>query len=213
MGIFSFKNLKISLEEINSSINKINNITTTELFVNKTLMHISFSLLNSNKIKATIKDYDYKNSYLSENERIKYLNIDTFINYYNTLMSILNIFLDKKIGGKLETLSEEERMNYCKDENFICPICQEKKVNISLPCSHFFCESCINSWMLKSHNSCPICRQNIKRSKINDSNQETNIQGAKRWSVFTDENLEQANQMNKENIDTFFLLNKNLFNG
>ena len=36
-----------------------------------------------------------------------------------------------------------------------------------LECSHFFCNQCIKTWLLKKNNSCPLCRFQIKIDKKN----------------------------------------------
>ncbi|KAK6191024.1 hypothetical protein SNE40_002774 [Patella caerulea] len=42
-----------------------------------------------------------------------------------------------------------------------CCICMERKSEIILPCSHEFCETCIDSWNV-SHNTCPLCRSKVE---------------------------------------------------
>jgi len=53
-----------------------------------------------------------------------------------------------------------------KDESVIeCCICMERKSSIILPCSHTYCEKCIDSWWesgREEQQSCPLCRQTIK---------------------------------------------------
>ncbi len=40
----------------------------------------------------------------------------------------------------------------------MCPICLEfDKKMTTLSCTHKFCSSCINKWLVKNQ-SCPICR-------------------------------------------------------
>ena len=42
---------------------------------------------------------------------------------------------------------------------------------------HFFCEDCINTWLIKKKNNCPICRYDINikdyQKKINNKGQWT----------------------------------------
>lgn len=43
-------------------------------------------------------------------------------------------------------------------QSFSCPICLGKiTMGAIIKCGHFFCRSCIHSW-LKNHNSCPMCK-------------------------------------------------------
>ena len=46
-----------------------------------------------------------------------------------------------------------------------CPICDDSVgvVHVSTPCRHRFCEPCLHQW-LKTHNSCPGCRGNLKNT-------------------------------------------------
>lgn len=54
-----------------------------------------------------------------------------------------------------------------------CTICfteisEEEK--ITLNCNHYFCNSCIQDWLDKGKNSCPLCRSDIKEYNLNDKN-------------------------------------------
>jgi len=53
-----------------------------------------------------------------------------------------------------------------KDNSVIeCCICMERKSSIILPCSHTYCEKCIDSWWAigrEEQHSCPLCRQKMK---------------------------------------------------
>jgi len=46
-----------------------------------------------------------------------------------------------------------------------CCICMERKSSIILPCSHTYCEKCIDSWWESGRDdrhTCPLCRQRLK---------------------------------------------------
>lgn len=54
-----------------------------------------------------------------------------------------------------------------------CTICfteisEEEK--IILNCNHYFCNICIQDWLDKGKNSCPLCRSDIKEYNLNDKN-------------------------------------------
>lgn len=41
-----------------------------------------------------------------------------------------------------------------------CVICMDRKARIILPCSHSYCEECIEAWQ-DFHRSCPMCRASV----------------------------------------------------
>jgi len=47
-----------------------------------------------------------------------------------------------------------------KEQIINCFICDDNISNIQTSCNHFYCESCITSWLEKSNN-CPYCREAI----------------------------------------------------
>ncbi|CAD8125090.1 unnamed protein product [Paramecium sonneborni] len=52
-------------------------------------------------------------------------------------------------------------------EDGICQICFEKKIDKLLPCGHSYCLNCIDGWFkLKEQNSCPMCRAQLTKQKI-----------------------------------------------
>ena len=89
------------------------------------------------------------------------------------------------------------------DESGLCPICNENSVNLSLPCTHFFCEKCIKTWLVKS-DSCPICRYKLKLNKKSPSG----VSGAQSWNVIDDFD---EDQIEKEYEKTLINLTKKLF--
>eukprot|EP00033_Pygsuia_biforma_P003938 GCRY01004314.1.p1 GENE.GCRY01004314.1~~GCRY01004314.1.p1 ORF type:complete len:208 (+),score=31.90 GCRY01004314.1:147-770(+) len=84
----------------------------------------------------------------------------SFINFYKLF------FLTKKHQPITPTgplaLPEEP----CETE---CPICLEKEIDVSLPCSHTFCHECIEKWAScqgSAESSCPLCRQMSAQSDV-----------------------------------------------
>lgn len=72
------------------------------------------------------------------------------------------------------SLSEEDR----------CPICLEDlkenkivKLHKCSVCANKFHQGCIDSWIIKDHNTCPLCRRNINVVNV-DANEEININQA-----------------------------------
>ncbi|XP_059490714.1 PHD and RING finger domain-containing protein 1-like [Neocloeon triangulifer] len=58
-------------------------------------------------------------------------------------------------------------------DNEECPICRKllgtKSVGVPDCCSHFFCYTCIKSWVTKSKSNCPMDRMDIAELKVFDS--------------------------------------------
>ena len=51
-----------------------------------------------------------------------------------------------------------------------CSICLEEIINKSTTnCNHSFCFNCLNEWLSKNKNTCPICRRQLK-NYINNGN-------------------------------------------
>lgn len=94
------------------------------------------------------------------------------------------------------------------DDSSLCPICEENNVDISLPCSHFFCEKCIKTWVIKSE-TCPLCRIKLQYNKDNET--PAGITGSNSWSVITqDEQIKQ--ELKKESIEILLKLTDDFFN-
>ncbi|BHF59964.1 hypothetical protein SprV_0100292500 [Sparganum proliferum] len=68
-----------------------------------------------------------------------------------------------------------------------CPICFDDyaagNVVITLPCEHFFHDSCITRW-LKEHGTCPICRKNLAGRDTSDGSSSSGFEGFFGASVF-----------------------------
>lgn len=63
-----------------------------------------------------------------------------------------------------------------------CPICFESSNMVSLRCNHSFCQICLDRWL----SSCPLCRENILRNPISQSdfsNIDINIESPKGTSL------------------------------
>jgi len=61
----------------------------------------------------------------------------------------------------------------------VCCICQDWLVNSStITCSHTFCGSCIESWLVRKRFECPICRQATNREPFRNRVLDTIVQKA-----------------------------------
>ncbi len=204
-------NSTIEKEEVLENINKINGIAKKHTVIEFIGLNLQFSLdedKSSKKIKVKVKHYNPKLQEFSDNEKTVRLTIEEFYNYYNSLMNSLSVFYKEKLEKKYSLLNEEGRERMGSEDSSFCPICEENNIDISLPCSHFFCESCIKAWLIKSE-TCPLCRLNLKYNKYNQT--PAGIKGSNRWSVINkDEEMYQ--EMKKDNIDIFLKLIDKLFN-
>ena len=209
MGI-SWENSKIKREEVINNISQINEITKTLIFMKKLKIYLTFELddeslikrASKKIIKVTIYDYEDKKYMVQKREEPLWITIDDFYKYFNLLMNSRSMFLNEQMNqhmGNLEKSNEED-----EDESGICPICSENKVNLSLPCSHFFCDKCIKTWVGKS-DLCPLCRYKLKINK----KEPTGVSGAQSWNLI-DEVVDQ-DLLEKENMESLINLTNNLF--
>jgi hypothetical protein len=155
------------------------------------------------KDKVTIFDYDVEKNTAQRRPNPITMTIEDFYNYYNHLMNARSILLKEKMNEDIGELSKSKIEHYGEDESGICPICSENKVNISLPCSHFFCEKCLSTWVVKSE-SCPLCRFKLTLNKKDPSG----VAGAQSWNIIDE--VDEV-QIEKEQEDTLKLLTKKFF--
>ena len=198
----------IKREEVIKNIFQINEITKSLSFMKKMNLYLLFELdddtpikRNSRKIiKVFVYDYDSKKGIARKRSKSLIITIENFYKYFNMLMNSKSVFL----AAQLNESFQKGNSNLGEDESGFCPICSENKVNLSLPCSHFFCEKCISAWVVKSE-SCPICRFQLKLNKKSPSG----VSGAHSWNIIDDVDQEQ---MEKENLESLILLTKSIFN-
>ena len=204
MGNF-WENSGLTRDDVLKNIFQINQISKTLVFMKKLKVHLIFELDDESSsrrksrkiIKVTIYDYDNKTCMVFKRKKPIHITIENFYNYFNLLMNTKNTFLQNQLNQNLQ------RSNNDEDESDLCPICTENNVNISLPCSHFFCEDCIKGWLIKSQ-SCPLCRYKLKLNKKAPSG----VSGAQNWDIVEDVNQEQ---LEKENMESLCMLTDKLF--
>ena len=201
----------IKREDIVKAIEQINEITFSSLFIRKTSVYLVFELddqsffqrLSKKLIKVTISDFDNLQKKTIKRPNPLTIKIETFYNYYNLLMNSKSIFYESTIKERLSNLNQSDLMNFGEDDSGLCPLCNENMVNLSLPCSHFFCEQCIKTWIIKS-DTCPLCRYKIQLNQ----NSPLGVSGATLWDV--SDGIDQE-QFNKESEEAIIKLTNELF--
>ena len=206
-------NSLVEKEDVESKIKKINELTKNYAIMEFIGLYLEFSIKEENAfskkiIKVKVKKYDFKTQKVDDNYKTISLTLENFYNYYNALMNSLNDIIRKKVGERLSTMTEEEIENFGSDDSSLCPICEENQVDISLPCSHFFCEDCIKSWVIKSE-TCPLCRLKLEYNKQSET--PAGIKSSRRWFVIN-YNEGDNQEMRKENIDALLTLTREFFN-
>ena len=201
-------------DDVEANIKKINDITKKPLIMEFIGLNLVFSLkkdsLFSKKhvIKVKVRKYNKNKGKIEEGEKKVNLSIEQFYKYYNALVNSLSSFYDQKLEDRLTRLSVASAVSYGDNESSFCPICEENKVDMSLPCNHFFCEQCINDWIIKS-DTCPLCRIKLQKKTTKDSSK-PKIVGSEYWSILdNDEKLDE--EMKKDNADSLLKLTKELF--
>ena len=104
--------------------------------------------------------------------------------------SFLNYF-DELIGRRRQTqprgLTEDEVNDVCvlsrfnvndDNESITCPICvapyeDNEEIYTLLSCNHNFHKTCLTRW-LQNHNTCPLCRTNVREYQTNNADTNTN---------------------------------------
>lgn len=209
MGNF-WENSSFPREQVISDVEQVNKITSNQLFVDRTKLLIKFvlddsSIINKSKRKIILaKLYSYNPDTQALVEKpSKRLEINDFYKFNNDLMNCLPIFYSTQIKNKIEKIKKSRGEE--DDDATICSICFLEKVSVQLPCGHFFCKPCIDTWAMKKNDSCPMCRY-----KIEVDTQNGKIKEATSWDVVDNESVNKA-QMDKENEEIFFMNMTKLF--
>ena len=208
-----WENSIVKKEDVEKNIENINYLTKKGAIMEFTGLYLDFSMdkdLFSHKkiIKVIIKKYDQEKGIDSKKRSVR-LTIEQFYSFYNALMNSVDYFYNQKLIKRIKTLGSKSFDNYGSDESSLCPICDENKVEVSLPCSHFFCEKCIKSWVIKSE-TCPLCRFKLKFKKDNENDVGAGIVGSQRWDIINNDE-EFKNQIKEDNKDLLLKLTKDLF--
>ena len=211
MGNF-WENTYLKKSEVEETITKINEKLKQSSITELIGANIKFILTDNKNKNRIIKAEINMNMELTKgSQKTFYLTLEQFYQYYNSLIDCIEA-LDNEECEK-SFLSLEKKMEDIDTlDSDLCPICNEKKLNISLPCKHFFCQDCIKNWMIKSE-TCPICRCKLKKENRKEKIQkyDIDIYGVESWFIM-EVDLNVLAEARKNNINVFLNLNKKLFN-
>ena len=174
--------------------------------------NINFILNNiNNKNRIISANINITSDLAKVNHKMIYLTLEQFYQYYNALIDCIDA-LDNKECEKSFLSIEKKLEDQDNLDSDLCPICNEKKFNISLPCKHFFCQDCIKNWMIKSE-TCPICRTKLKKENRKEKllKYDVGIYGVESWYVM-EVDLNILAEARNQSINLFLNLNKKLFN-
>jgi hypothetical protein len=201
MGNF-WENSELKREDVEKNIADINQITKSLIYMSRYKIHLKFELddvpiqkMNRKIIKVKIYNYDEKKKEISNKLNSLHIAIEDFYKYYNLLMDLRRVFLNEQMEKNINNLTTSQIKELGENESSICPICCENNVDMSLPCSHFFCEKCIKAWIGKNE-SCPLCRYKLTVNR----KEPTGIKGGQSWNVIDEIDPEQVDRENEESL-------------
>lgn len=219
-----WKSQMITKEFVEETISKVNNITTNILFIQMMKIKLIFSI-NVGRIKVPfVKSIIKTQIYLPEEQdinneteipnKIVHISLTDFMAFADRLNGNKEMFYENKMYQKMKSSFENKSIDKQQDDtqqnnnlsistpdyDNICPICDEKKIEIILECRHAFCEKCIETWLFDKKNSCPMCR-----IEINISNSDGNSFAINQWVILeNDKNMnETCRKDNYDSIENF----------
>ena len=165
-------------EEINSPSEYDKNIVPPQEYIP---FNSSINLEENNNNNVVVVPFNQENSPLIE----FILNLINMEYENNEIENILNYIMNNdpnKYGSPPASKSEIEKLNkYILNEEKLkkfgnencCSVCKEEFIIgdnlIDLPCKHYFHKDCLLPW-LEQHDSCPICRFELKTDDIDYEN-------------------------------------------
>jgi molybdenum cofactor biosynthesis enzyme MoaA len=147
-----------SIEQLSSDIETLNHIAKEKLPLDN--FYLQFGIdEHVNDTNVAQKKVDIK-IYKVSNEKIEEWRSTSMKTFYKILTRM-------QLEAAIHAHYSNEK--HGDDEDDECPLCMDAQVEISLPCTHSFCQSCIRQWNLTS-TTCPSCRRdtNMNNSKYQD---------------------------------------------
>merc|ERR1719261_2205058 len=94
------------------------------------------------------------------------------------LQQELEVERQQRIMESLQRAATRSALDVADIESeLLCSICQDWVVHAStIECSHTFCWSCIDTWLLQKKFECPVCRQAVTREPVRSRALEAIIQ-------------------------------------
>ena len=221
-----WKSEMITKECVEETITNVNNITINTLFIQTMNIKLKFSL-NYTRVNAPFvtniirvelylpnnnkhtnnnnNNNNNNNTQLSKTpNKVVHVSLTDFISFSDNLNGCKRLFCDTKLFKKMkDSYNKQQQSDTTPTNNSdnICPICDERKVEIMLDCKHLFCEQCIKTWLFDKNNSCPMCR-----FEINITNTNAEMFAKEQWCVVDNANINDmcsSNSNNNNNKSTF----------
>jgi len=168
---FVFDNIiTMSYEEFINKLGELNKLSATCLDStgNKLIFAVKKGSDTSIFWKATVQIACVKvDPVINKVHSYRLINLKEFLQIAETLQNHYKIAEESKKSAEdksnasvlEENITESLKANNLELQNACC-ICFERKPDVLLPCTHVYCEKCIDEWN-QGHHNCPICRKSL----------------------------------------------------
>jgi len=181
LTFLTYDQLVFKIEELNTLSSKFEDCNGKQLLFEVKPGTDSMSVLWKGTIRIKCVKLDPRTHQI---EKSRELNLKQFLQVYNTLQQ----HLDTRPTGLVEMDDSEQESASSKcfpiatsmnssllfdkvaeldsaastnEED--CCICMERKPEVSLPCTHSYCLTCIERWNV-NHKTCPTCRERLENT-------------------------------------------------
>ena len=151
-------------------------IVTIKKKISSIITHAKESISNNQNDTINVNnliDYVIMYEYYRYTDIVQPTNLLDFFSHILNLYCSINVedsvVLDESQFNKLDKCNYKDINTYFQNTTIEpstkCPICRESysenSHNIILPCKHNFHVDCVDRWLLKESNLCPICKQEV----------------------------------------------------